>query len=140
MILTFSNNKARINEKKGADGGIDGVAYFAIDAATNCKAIFQVKSGKTGRKDVAIVNSDRLRERAEFSYLITFDEDTAAMRNEVAEIGKYKHPYFDREDDRIQVIYVAEILRGKRLDLPMTRDAVKAAAAAHDAEAQGALL
>ena len=27
-VLTYSRNQARINEKKGADGGIDGIAYF----------------------------------------------------------------------------------------------------------------
>ena len=43
-VLTYSDNQARINDKKGADGGIDGVAYFMIDAETNGKAVFQVKS------------------------------------------------------------------------------------------------
>ena len=58
-ILTYSRNKARINEKKGADGGVDGIVYFAVDQATNGKAIFQAKSGKTGRGDLATLNSDR---------------------------------------------------------------------------------
>jgi hypothetical protein len=40
MILTYSRNQARINEKKGADGGVDGIAYFLKDKAENGKAIF----------------------------------------------------------------------------------------------------
>ncbi len=136
-VLTFSNNQARINEKKGADAGIDGIAYFLLDKETNGKAIFQVKSGASNRATLATLNSDRLREKAEFGFLIAMDLPTKAMRDEIAAAGKYKHPLLNREDDRLQVITVAEILQGKRLDLPMARaDAVKAAAAAGDADKQ----
>ncbi|MFM9829449.1 MAG: DNA methyltransferase [Sphingomonas sp.] len=140
-VLTFSNNQARINEKKGADAGIDGIAYFLLDRETNGKAIFQVKSGNSNRATLATLNSDRQREKAEFGFLITMDLPTKAMRDEIAAAGKYKHPLLNREDDRLQVITVAEILAGKRLDLPMARaDAVKAAAAAGDADKQQTLL
>ncbi len=140
-VLTYSRNQARINEKKGADAGIDGIAYFLIDKDTNGKAIFQVKSGGANRATLATLNSDRQREKAEFGFLITMDLPTKAMRDEIAAAGKYKHPLLNREDDRIQVITVAEILAGKRLDLPMARaDAVKSAAAVGDADKQGSLL
>ncbi|MFM9828575.1 MAG: restriction endonuclease, partial [Sphingomonas sp.] len=140
-VLTFSNNQARINEKKGADAGIDGIAYFLLDRETNGKAIFQVKSGSSNRATLATLNSDRQREKAEFGFLITMDLPTKAMLDEIAAAGKYKHPLLNREDDRLQVITVAEILAGKRLDLPMARaDAVKAAAAAGDADKQQTLL
>lgn len=140
-VLTYSRNQARINEKKGADAGIDGIAYFLIDKDTNGKAIFQVKSGGSNRATLATLNSDRMREKAEFGFLITMDLPTKAMRDEIAAAGKYRHPLLNREDDRLQVITVAEILQGKRLDLPMARaDAVKSAAAQGDADKQGSLL
>ena len=44
------------------------------------------------------------------------------MRHEAAAIGKYKHPMLNRADDRIQIITIAEILGGKRVDLPTWRD------------------
>jgi DNA modification methylase len=136
-ILTYSRNQARINEKKGADGGIDGIAYFLIDKETNGKAIFQVKSGGANRATLATLNSDRQREKAEFGFLISFDPPTKAMRDEISAAGKYKHPLLAREDDRIQVITVAEILRGERLELPMARgDAVKSAIAMGDSDRQ----
>ena len=139
-VLTYSSNQARINEKKGADAGIDGIAYFLIDKDTNGKAIFQVKSGASNRATLATLNSDRIREKAEFGFLITMDLPTKAMRDEIAAAGKYRHPMLNREDDRLQVITVAEILRGDRLDLPMARaDAVKGAAAQGDADKQVAL-
>ncbi|MBX9814918.1 MAG: hypothetical protein A4S12_10405 [Proteobacteria bacterium SG_bin5] len=145
-VLTFSNNQARINEKKGADGGIDGIAYFLIDRETNGKAIFQVKSRPGTRADLATLNSDRLREKAEFGFLICTALPTKPMRDEIAAAGKYKHPMLDREDDRLQVITVAELFDypnkpARRLDLPMARkDAVKSAAAKGDADKQMGLL
>jgi DNA modification methylase len=144
-VLTFSKNQARINEKKGADGGIDGVAYFLLDKDTNGKAIFQVKSRPGNRADLATLNSDRLREKAEFGFLICTALPTKPMHDEIAAAGKFKHPLLNREDDRLQVITVAELFDhpgrpGKRLDLPMARaDAIKAAVAMGDAGKQTAL-
>lgn len=139
--LTFSKNQARINEKKGADAGIDAIAYFLIDKETNGKAIFQVKSGGANRATVATLNSDRQREKAEFGILITMDTPTKAMREEVVAAGKYHHPLLNREDDRLQIITVEQILAGKKLDLPMARrDAVKSAQAFDDADKQDKLL
>lgn len=140
-VLTFSNNQARINEKKGADGGIDGIAYFLLDKGENGKAIFQVKSRAGNRADLATLNSDRQREKAEFGFLICTSMPTKPMQQEIDAAGKFKHPLLNREDDRLQVVTVAELFQGKRLDLPMARtDAVKSAAAKGDDDRQGALL
>ncbi len=66
--------QARINSKKGADAGIDDVVYFTASSMaeetwfrhrSNGKAIFQVKSRPGTRADLATLNSDRLRERAD---------------------------------------------------------------------------
>ena len=141
-VLTYSNNQARINEKKGADGGIDGIAYFLKDKGENGKAIFQVKSRPGTRADLATLNSDRLREKAEFGFLICTALPTKPMRDEIAAAGKYRHPLLNREDDRLQVVTVAELFApfNRRLDLPMARgDAVKAAAALGDEGKQSAL-
>ena len=140
-VLTYSRNQARINEKKGADAGIDGIAHFLIDKNTNGTAIFQVKSGGANRATLATLNSDRQRENAEFGILITMDPPSKAMREEVAAAGKYKHPLLNREDARIQIVTVADILAGERLDLPMARlDAVRSAQAVGDGERQETLL
>ncbi len=136
-ILTYSKNQARINEKKGGDGGIDGVAYFMVDANINGKAVFQVKSGGAKRDTVATLNSDRQREKAEFGILITMDNPTPSMRKEIIAAGKYYHPMMNREDDRIQIVTIAELLEGKRIDLPMARiDIVKSAEDQSQSEAQ----
>ena len=144
-VLTYSRNQARINEKKGADGGIDGIAYFLKDRDEKGKAILQVKSRPGNRGDLATLNSDRQREKADFGFLICTGPLTVtkAMREEIQAAGKYKHPLLDREDDRLQVVMVAELFapHNHRLDLPMARaDAVKSAAAAGDANKQIGLL
>ncbi len=141
-VLTYSRNQARINEKKGADGGIDGIAYFLKDKGENGKAIFQVKSRPGTRADLATLNSDRQREKAEFGFLICTGLPTKPMRDEIAAAGKYQNPLLQREDDRLQVVTVAELFapHNRRLDLPMARtDAVRAAAALGDAGKQAAL-
>ena len=143
-VLTYSRNQARINEKKGADGGVDGIAYFLKDSNENGKAIFQVKSRPGTRDDLAKLNSDRQREKAEFGFLIchdTIQRITPAMQREIIAAGKYKHPLLNREDDRLQVVTIKELFEGKRLDLPMARaDAVKSAAARGDEDKQERLL
>lgn len=139
-VLTYSNNQARINDKKGADKGIDGIAFFMVDANTHGKAIFQVKSGGANRATLATLNSDRQREKAEFGILITMDAPTKSMLQEVQAAGKYKHPMLNREDDRIQIVTIQELLDGKRLDLPMSRAVVKSAEAVGDADKQQSLI
>ncbi|MDR2709742.1 MAG: restriction endonuclease [Burkholderiales bacterium] len=141
-VLTYSDNQARINEKKGADGGIDGVAYFMTDKDANGKAVFQVKSGRANRRDVATLNSDRQREGAEIGFLITMTRPTKPMHDEAFAAGKYIHPNFlQRPYGRIQIVTVAEILDGARINLPMGRsDAVKSAEGVGDEGTQISLL
>lgn len=147
-VLTFSDNQARINEKKGGDGGIDGIGLFFIDKDTNGRCIIQVKSGKTGPRDLRDLMGTMAREKAEIGVLICMDLPTKAMRDEMTAAGKYAHPTIGREYDRLQVVTVAELFPNakegrpaKRLDLPWPRtDAVKKAAAKGDADKQGSLL
>ena len=95
------------------------------------------------RADLATLNSDRLREKADFGFLICTGLPTKPMREEIAAAGKFKNPLLNREDDRLQVVTVAELFapHNRRLDLPMARtDAVKSAAAKGDADKQERLL
>lgn len=140
-VLTYSDNQARINDKKGADGGVDGIAYFLLDRKDgkdiNAKVIFQVKSGGASRNTLATLNSDRLRDNAEIGILITMDKATKSMQDEVLAAGKFKHPFLNREDNRLQIITIDEILAGMQIDLPMGReDLVKTADEHGDADAQ----
>jgi site-specific DNA-methyltransferase (adenine-specific) len=129
-LLTYSLNRAIINDKKGADGGVDGVAYFQTGSSDNAKIVFQVKSGKVGRGDIAKLNSDRQREGAEMGIFITLQEPTGPMKAEAKAVGAYHHELMGRSYETIQIVTVEEIVeRNKRLDIPMSLEVVRKAKA-----------
>jgi site-specific DNA-methyltransferase (adenine-specific) len=127
-VLTYTMNRAVINEKKGADAGIDGTVYFLSSPTESDKMVFQVKSGKVGRGDIAKLNSDRQREGAALATLITLEESTSGMCSEAKGLGNYKHQLTGQNHAVVQIITVKEIIEGhKRLDLPLSVEALKAA-------------
>lgn len=134
-VLTYTNNRAVINDKKGADAGIDGTAYFKTGKADNAKIIFQVKSGGVKRGDIATLSGDMTREKAEMAYLITLAEPTAPMVREAKAAGQYKHSEMGRSYDRIGIVTVKEIVeKGDRLEIPMSLEVLAAAQRAADSE------
>lgn len=127
-VLTYSNNRAIINDKKGADKGIDGIAYFLTSQQDSAKIVFQVKSGNVGRADIATLNSDRLREGAELAIFITLQPPTPAMRDEANAIGIYEHRLMSRHYPRIQIVTIADMVeQHKRLDIPMSLEVLRKA-------------
>lgn len=126
-VLTYTNDLARINEKKGADRGIDGIGYFLTSKNENARIVFQVKSGGVQRGDIAKLRGDMDRERAELAVLITLEPSTAPMRKEAKAVGQYRHDSMGRNYDKIQIVTIDEILTGKRLDIPMSLEVLKEA-------------
>lgn len=127
-VLTYTNNRAAINEKKGADKGIDGIVYFASAPGKTERMVIQVKSGGANRGTIATLKGDMQREKAELATLITMDEPTRPMIEEAKNAGQYEHVLMGRKYDRIRIVTVAEMIeQGARLDLPLSYDAVKQA-------------
>jgi hypothetical protein len=127
-VLTYTNNRAIINEKKGADAGIDGRAYFKIGRQDNAKIIFQVKSGKVERGDVAKLRGDMAREKAEMAIFITLEKPSKNMIEEAKGVGKFKHEDMGRDYDRISIVPVIDIVEhNKYLEIPMSVDVLRAA-------------
>jgi site-specific DNA-methyltransferase (adenine-specific) len=130
-VLTYTNNHAIINEKKGADAGIDGIAYFKTGATENAKLVLQVKSGGVGRGDIAKLRGDMAREEAEMAILITLEPATAPMRAEAKAAGIYYNPTMQKNYDRIQIVTIKEMIEENlRLELPMNIEVLKKAQAA----------
>lgn len=128
-LLTYSKNRATINEKKGADRGVDGIAYIATGSDTTERVIFQVKSGAVKRNDIATLHGDMMREGAVMAVFLTLEEPTKPMRDEALAAGVYHHVLLDRDYPRIQIITVREMIEdGKRIDLPLSLDVLKTAA------------
>lgn len=127
-VLTYTNNRAIINDKKGADQGIDGIAYFLTGKDENAKIVFQVKSGGVKRDTIATLRGDMEREQAAIAVLITLEKPTAPMVKEAKAAGQFRHESMGKNYDRIQIVTVKEIVEeGKRLEIPMSLEVLKAA-------------
>ena len=126
-LLTYTNNRAVINDKKGADAGIDGIGYFMTGKNDNAKIIFQVKSGGVKRGDIATLRGDMGREKAVLAVLITLEEPSKPMVSEAKAAGQYQHEVMGRNYDKIDIVTIQEVLNGKRLDIPMSREVVATA-------------
>jgi site-specific DNA-methyltransferase (adenine-specific) len=127
-VLTYTNNRAVINEKKGADSGIDARGYFLTAKDDNAKIIFQVKSGGVKRGDIATLRGDMGRDKAALAVLITLEEPSKPMLNEAKAAGRYRHDTMGRDYDQISIVTIREIMEdGKRLEIPMSVEVLKAA-------------
>jgi site-specific DNA-methyltransferase (adenine-specific) len=127
-VLTSTENRASINEKKGADAGIDGAAYFLTGKTETEKMVFQVKSGHVDRGDIAKLKGDMQREGAAMATFLTFEEPTRNMRSEAKAAGTYRHELMARTYDKIQIVTIREMLeKNKRLDMPLSMEVLKKA-------------
>jgi site-specific DNA-methyltransferase (adenine-specific) len=131
-VLTYTNNRAVINEKKGADKGIDGIAYFvSSNTKDTSKVALQAKSGGVDRSDIATLNSDRQREGAEIGIFITLEKPTKPMLQEASSAGVYQSELMAKPVNRIQIVTVKEIIEDNaRLGLPMSLEVLQSAKAA----------
>lgn len=134
-VLTYTNNRAIINEKKGADAGIDARAYFMTGKTDNAKIIFQVKSGGVKRSDIATLRGDMGREKAALAVLITLEKPSKPMIGEAKDAGQYHHETMGRNYDKISIVTVQDIVEnGNRLDIPMSVEILAAAKRKADSE------
>ena len=109
-----------VEQKKGADKGIDGRLYFH-DEAEGGKTKHVILSVKAGHTNVAHLRDLRGvvdREKAEIGVLITMQEPTQPMRTEAAGAGFYHSPGWGRNYPRLQILTVADLLAGKGIDMP----------------------
>ena len=134
-VLTYSNNRAAINQKKGSDKGVDGLGFFPITDKQFGRIVFQVKSGKVSTKDIRELLGTITREKAELGIFITLQPASKEMRKEAKAYGLYHYEFFSRDTDKIQIVTIQEMLeKGKRLDLPLVAGVLKSASRHHDGE------
>ena len=108
--------------KKGADMGIDGRVYFHDGDGGSGKTkqiVISVKAGKLHAHYVRDLRGVLEREKAALSVLLTFHAPTKAMRIEAASAGFYDSPW--GQHPRVQILTVGELLAGKKLDAPPSR-------------------
>jgi len=82
-----------VEQKKGADKGIDGRLYFHDEARGDTKqVIISVKAGHTGVAHVRDLRGVLDREKAEIGVPITMHDPTRPMEREAASAGFYHSP------------------------------------------------
>jgi site-specific DNA-methyltransferase (adenine-specific) len=104
--------------RRGADRGIDGVIPF-VEGATNLKrVIVSVKAGHIEPAYVQQLKGVMEGQGAPMGVLVTLKEPTRAMRTEAVSAGSYHSDFWNRDYPRIQLITAADLLAGKRVDMP----------------------
>jgi hypothetical protein len=131
-----------VEQKKGADHGIDGKILFRDDlkASKAEQIIIQVKGGKTGVKDVRDLRGVLEREKAAMGVLISLQPPTGPMEAEAASAGFYTHKMNEQQYPRLQLRTVKELMEGKGIERPSNvasvdetfRKAPKAKAKGHE--------
>ena len=109
-----------VEQKKGADHGIDGKILFRDDPreARPEQIIIQVKGGKTGVKDVRDLRGVLDREKAAMGVLISLQAPTRDMIAEAVSTGFYEHKANKQQYPRLQLRTVKELMEGKLIERP----------------------
>jgi hypothetical protein len=123
-----------VEQKKGADKGIDGRLYFHDEADPTSprlrrasgesgkakQVVFSVKSGHVGVAQLHELRGVIEREKAELGVFICLEEPTKPMRVETASAGFYDSPWGTRHP-RLQILTIEELLQGQKVDRPPSR-------------------
>ncbi len=108
------------NEKQVGDKGIDGVIRFPLDAKVSVgRCIVSVKGG--GQVNPAMVRDlggTITNHKAEMGVLITMDRATPGMIDAANHGGSYTWPVNEATFPRVQLITVAQLLKGEQPNLP----------------------
>lgn len=130
-ILTYSNNRAIINEKKGGDGGIDGIAFLLdLNKKTeqdHKQILFSVKSNRSSPPSVVRDFFGTIeREGAVMGILLTLYKMNNLVK-ESKKYGIYNNTLLGQTYPKIQVVSVEELLSGKTMKIPTSLEVLKEA-------------
>ena len=111
-----------VEQKKGADKGIDGRIVFQGDkAGTFESVILSVKAGHTGSAHVLELKGVLDREKAAIGVLISMQEPTQPMKTEAVTAGFFESATWGKKYPKLQLLTVAELLAGKTIEMPPIR-------------------
>jgi len=105
--------------KKGSDKGIDGIINFTDDTTGKPKrVIVQVKSGKVKSGDIRDLVGVLDREKAQIGVFITLEEASRDMNTEAVSAGYYDSPGWGQKYPRLQILTIAQLLKGDGVKMP----------------------
>lgn len=111
-----------VEEKKGADKGIDGKIVFQGEKQGEFEqVIISVKAGHLMANHVRDLRGVVEREKAAIGVLISMEEPSKPMQTEAATAGLYESKTWGKKYPKIQLLTIAELLAGKKIEMPPIR-------------------
>jgi site-specific DNA-methyltransferase (adenine-specific) len=107
--------------RQAQDGERRASRFFDDKSGQAKQVIVQVKSGHIGVNYVRDLKGVLEREKAAIGALITLREPTKPMLTEAAAAGFYESKEFSGRYPRPQILTIAELLAGKKLEYPAHR-------------------
>ncbi|MCJ7833510.1 MAG: restriction endonuclease [Deltaproteobacteria bacterium] len=108
-----------VEQKKGADKGIDGKIIFQGDETGKFEqVILSVKAGHTGRDHVHSLRGVMDGQKAAIGVLISMQNPTGPMKEEAVTAGFFESKTWGKKYPKIQLLTIAELLAGKKVDMP----------------------
>ncbi|MGD0266195.1 MAG: DNA methyltransferase [Candidatus Methylomirabilota bacterium] len=112
-----------VEQKKGADKGIDGRLYFHDEGKGGLtkQIVLSVKAGHVTSAHVRDLRGVLDREKAQIGVMLSLETPTKAMRAEAAGAGFYESPGWRKKYPRLQLVTIAELLSDKGIECPPSR-------------------
>lgn len=111
-----------VEQKKGADQGIDGKIVFQGDAPGIFETvILSVKAGHITANHVRDLRGVVDREKAAIGVLISMEDPTKPMQTEAVTTGFFESKTWGKKYPKIQLLTIAELLGEKQIDMPPIR-------------------
>jgi len=108
-----------VEEKKGADKGIDGKIIFQGDEPGTFETIIiSVKAGHIMANHVRDLRGVVEREKAAIGVLISMEDPTKPMETEAVTAGFFESKTWGRKYPKVQLLTVAGLLAGKKVEMP----------------------
>ncbi len=112
-----------MEEKKGADKGIDGRLYMTDAGGETQSIIIQVKGGHVKASDIRDLRGTIEREEAAIGVFLCLEKPTGPMCREAAEAGVYQTKTVSgTQHPRLQILTIEDLLAGKKVDMPAAQD------------------
>jgi len=108
-----------VEQKKGADQGIDGKIVFQGDAPGIFETvILSVKAGHLMANHVRDLRGVVERDKVAIGVLISMEDSTKPMQTEAVTAGFYESTTWGKKYPKIQLLTIAELLAGKKIEMP----------------------
>jgi len=108
-----------VEQKKGADKGIDGKIVFQGDAPGIFEnVVISVKAGHVTANHVRDLRGVVERDKAAIGVLISMEGSTKPMQTEAVTAGFFESKTWGKKYPKIQLLTIVELLAGKKIEMP----------------------